>query len=139
MRIPLTAGGWNLPEACNWVAVLVGLMALAIPRGPELHAQHLEVRAHDPMMIRAGDRFYLFSTGRGVSVWSSRDMKTWEPLAPVHASAPAWTERVVPGFGTRNHMWAPDVLHRNEPITCITRSRHLAATHRRSASQPTRR
>ncbi|MEX2284329.1 MAG: arabinan endo-1,5-alpha-L-arabinosidase [Gemmatimonadota bacterium] len=106
-------GSWGMGlHARHWAAVLVSQLSLVVPRD-ELSAQHLEVRAHDPVMIRAGDRFYLFSTGRGVSVWSSPDMKTWESLAPVHASAPAWTESVVPGFSTRNHLWAPDVVHRN--------------------------
>src|SRR5690606_1176391 len=31
----------------------------------------------------------------------------------VHATAPAWTEDVVPGFGGRNHMWAPDITERD--------------------------
>ena len=64
-------------------------------------------------MIRSAGRYYLFTTGRGVSAWSSPDMKSWERLAPVHAAAPGWTESVVPGFGTRNHMWAPDVIERD--------------------------
>lgn len=89
--------------------VLLGL--LAATRAAE--AQHLEVPVHDPVMARQGDKYYLFTTGRGISVWSSPELTTWDRLPPVHASAPAWTEGVVEGFGERNHMWAPDIVHRD--------------------------
>lgn len=93
-----------------------GLFAIAIltvMAPPELRAQHLEVPVHDPVMTKQGDTYYLFTTGRGISAWSSTDMVNWERAPSVHDEAPAWTERVVPGFGNRNHMWAPDITERN--------------------------
>lgn len=70
-------------------------------------AQHVDVRVHDPVMIEQDGTYYLFSTGRGVAVWTSNDMRAWERRDPVFEEAPAWTDRVVPDF--RNHIWAPDV------------------------------
>lgn len=43
------------------------------------YAQHIDVRVHDPVMIKQDDTYYLFCTGRGISVWSSKDMKKLEP------------------------------------------------------------
>jgi arabinan endo-1,5-alpha-L-arabinosidase len=65
---------------------------------------------HDPVMIRQGDIYYLFSTGEGIVVHSSTDMQTWKPEPPVFAHAPEWTFAAVPGF--RGRIWAPDIsLH----------------------------
>jgi arabinan endo-1,5-alpha-L-arabinosidase len=94
-------------------AVLPLLVLLAGGSAGGLHGQHLEVPVHDPVMAEQDGVYYLFTTGRGISAWSSRDMKQWDRLPPVHAAAPAWTEDVVPGFGERNHMWAPDIVHRD--------------------------
>lgn len=68
---------------------------------------HADVLAHDPVMIRQGKTWYLFITGPGISVYSSRNMKTWKAEPPVFAQIPAWTERVVPRFN--GHIWAPDI------------------------------
>ena len=65
------------------------------------------VRVHDPVMIRQGDTYYLFGTGMGISVHSSKDMKTWKEEPPVFERAPAWTFTAVPGF--KGHIWAPDI------------------------------
>lgn len=75
------------------------------------HAQVAEIGVHDPVMIQQDDTYYVFATGRGIAVWSSKDMTTWEREAPVFASAPEWTDSVVPEF--RNHIWAPDIYRHN--------------------------
>jgi beta-xylosidase len=36
-----------------------------------------ETPAHDPVMIKQNDKYYLFTTGNGISVFSSKDMKNW--------------------------------------------------------------
>lgn len=63
---------------------------------------------HDPVMIRQDSVYYLFSTGVGVSVLSSTDMKTWKREPSVFAQAPQWAVELIPGF--RGHIWAPDVI-----------------------------
>ena len=74
------------------------------PTGPqELGA----VPAHDPVMIRQDGTYYLFCTGMGIAVWSSKDRKTWNPEKPVFAAPPAWAVAAIPGF--KGHVWAPDI------------------------------
>ncbi|MEZ4687545.1 MAG: glycoside hydrolase family 127 protein [Bacteroidia bacterium] len=69
-----------------------------------------DIRVHDPVVAKEGDSWYLFCTGRGISVFSSKDMENWSQEAPVFAEIPEWTDQVVPEF--RNHIWAPDIsLH----------------------------
>jgi len=93
---------------------VTGAVSLLILGGvADAAAQHLEVGVHDPVMAKQGDTYYLFTTGRGISVWSSQDMVNWERSTPIHEISPAWTEAVVPGFSERNNMWAPDITFRN--------------------------
>ena len=42
-----------------------------------------QVHTHDPVMAKEGDTYYLFSTGFGVSVMSSKDMRTWKFEKPI--------------------------------------------------------
>lgn len=67
---------------------------------------------HDPVMIKQGDTYYLFCTGRGISIFSSKDMKSWTPQKQIFENAPTWvTPEMVPDF--KNHIWAPDVVYHN--------------------------
>lgn len=70
------------------------------------------MRVHDPVMIKQGETYYLFHTGKGISMWSSKDMKHWNEEAPVFSTAPAWAVKAVPGF-KNNHIWAPDISFHN--------------------------
>ncbi|WPP52107.1 arabinan endo-1,5-alpha-L-arabinosidase [Catalinimonas niigatensis] len=74
---------------------------------PNLYAQQTDIRVHDPVMIRQGDTYYLFCTGRGISVFSSTDMQSWKEEKPVFDSPPEWTQEAVSDF--RGHFWAPDI------------------------------
>jgi arabinan endo-1,5-alpha-L-arabinosidase len=71
-----------------------------------------KIRAHDPVLIVQDDTFYLFSTGMGISVWSSKDMEHWQREESVFISAPEWTTDAIPEF--RGHMWAPDIFYYND-------------------------
>lgn len=62
---------------------------------------------HDPVMIRQDSTYYLFCTGRGISVWSSTDMQQWKREKPVFDKAPEWAVQAVPGYN--GHTWAPDI------------------------------
>jgi arabinan endo-1,5-alpha-L-arabinosidase len=66
------------------------------------------IPVHDPVMIREGDTYYLFATGRGIAMWSSKDRQHWQPQKPVFDSAPVWAVQAVQGF-RNNHIWAPDI------------------------------
>jgi arabinan endo-1,5-alpha-L-arabinosidase len=78
-----------------------------------LSAQTGEVRipAHDPVMIKEGNTYYLFCTGFGISVYSSPDMKNWVRRSPVFPKTPEWALDAVPGF--KGHIWAPDISFHN--------------------------
>ena len=48
------------------------------------------ISAHDPVMVRQEGTYYMFCTGPGIAVWSSKDRQNWTREQPVFASAPAW-------------------------------------------------
>lgn len=64
---------------------------------------------HDPVMAKDGDTYYVFSTGTGISVMSSKDLKTWKKEKQIFESAPVWTKETLPGFN--NDIWAPDIIY----------------------------
>ncbi|MCF7802760.1 MAG: arabinan endo-1,5-alpha-L-arabinosidase [Candidatus Marinimicrobia bacterium] len=71
------------------------------------NAQPRDVGVHDPVMIKQDDTYYIFHTGRGISVKSSTDMESWKEEDQVFDAAPDWVMEMLPGF--RNHIWAPDI------------------------------
>lgn len=80
-----------------------------VPVGTVLPLRQTPV--HDPVMIKEGKTYYLFSTGMGISVFSSKDTKSWTKEKPVFEKAPEWTFIVLPGF--KGHIWAPDISFHN--------------------------
>jgi arabinan endo-1,5-alpha-L-arabinosidase len=71
----------------------------------------LKTPVHDPVMIKQGDTYYLFCTGFGISVFSSKDMKNWKKEKAVFDKAPEWAVKAIPSF--RGHIWAPDIFFHN--------------------------
>lgn len=65
------------------------------------------ISVHDPVMAKLNDTYYIFCTGWGISVWSSKDMKEWKREQPVFSEPPKWALEAVPGF--KGHFWAPDI------------------------------
>lgn len=70
-----------------------------------------QVSIHDPVMIKEGNTYYLFSTGPGITMYSSTDMKNWRREGEVFAQPPAWANDAVPGFN--GHLWAPDIVEKD--------------------------
>lgn len=89
---------------------------------------------HDPVMAKGEDgRYYIFSTGMGVGVMSSADMKTWRQEPSVFSFVPIkqegeqdrrnmqidWEKSTIPHWavdsvrGYMGHTWAPDVAYNN--------------------------
>ncbi|MCC9134902.1 arabinan endo-1,5-alpha-L-arabinosidase [Pontibacter silvestris] len=68
-----------------------------------------DIMVHDPVMIKQKDTYYLFCTGPGIAMWSSKDMQNWKREEPVFPEAPEWAEEAVPTF--KNHIWAPDISY----------------------------
>ncbi|MGV3704017.1 MAG: arabinan endo-1,5-alpha-L-arabinosidase [Arcticibacter sp.] len=88
------------------LVLFICLFSGLVLRGQDLET---DISVHDPVMIKAGNRYYLFCTGRGIAVWSSSDMKSWKREKQVFEEAPSWAVAAVPGF--RNHIWAPDISY----------------------------
>lgn len=76
-----------------------------------VNALSQRISVHDPVMIQEKGTYYLFCTGRGISVWSSPDMETWKREKPVFNESPAWTTDAVKDF--KGHIWAPDISYYN--------------------------
>ncbi|UGQ49243.1 arabinan endo-1,5-alpha-L-arabinosidase [Massilia endophytica] len=74
-------------------------------------AQAAQVQVHDPVMAKEGNTYYVFSTGPGISFYSSQDMRNWRPEGRVFPHEPSWAKRVAPTFD--GHVWAPDIQHHN--------------------------
>jgi arabinan endo-1,5-alpha-L-arabinosidase len=74
-------------------------------------AQAAEVSVHDPVLAREGVSYYLFSTGPGITFYSSTNLVDWRAEGRVFAGAPAWAKRAAPTFN--DHIWAPDIAHHN--------------------------
>jgi arabinan endo-1,5-alpha-L-arabinosidase len=64
---------------------------------------------HDPTVVKMGDTYVRFSTGRGIPVATSADLIHWELGGQVFSQNPAWTAAAIPGSGD---FWAPDVVRR---------------------------
>jgi arabinan endo-1,5-alpha-L-arabinosidase len=82
-------------------AVATATVAFADPVPTE------RVPMHDPSLIVAEGRFYVFGTGTGVAVWSSSGGSSWTHENPVFAQPPAWAVASIPAF--EGHVWAPDI------------------------------
>lgn len=74
-------------------------------------SQAKQVDVHDPVMTREGDIWYLFSTGPGITIYSSKDRVNWTFSDRAFATEPTWAKNVAPGFN--GHLWAPDIIHHN--------------------------
>jgi arabinan endo-1,5-alpha-L-arabinosidase len=92
----------------------VGLWALVVSLGLLAWAQEFtgDYSTHDPSLIRAGNTFYVFSTGDpnrgagGIQIRASQDGKNWKYLGTVFAELPAW---IVKEVGFVPNLWAPDI------------------------------
>jgi arabinan endo-1,5-alpha-L-arabinosidase len=84
---------------------------VTISKQPQMLELRGDLRVHDPVMIRQGEVFYVFSTGgrrRGgiLPVRCSKDLYNWKFCGAVFDQLPEWASREIPG--TRG-AWAPDI------------------------------
>jgi len=64
---------------------------------------------HDPStIIKEGNSYYVFGTGRGIPAKSSPDLIHWKIIQPVFDEAPGSVTHDVPGF--HGALWAPDIV-----------------------------
>jgi arabinan endo-1,5-alpha-L-arabinosidase len=94
----------------KWLSLSLLLIGASLPaQTPESNALVTDVPIHDPVMIRQDGTYYIFATGPGIAVWSSRDRVHWRHESPVFAPPPVWTVEAVPTFS--GHLWAPDISY----------------------------
>src|ERR1700760_2532672 len=89
--------------------ISAGLSAQQIGVGTVLPAAQTPV--HDPVMIRQDSTYYIFCTGFGITVWSSKDMTSWKRERSVFEQPPEWAVKTIAGY--RGHTWAPDISYHN--------------------------
>ena len=70
----------------------------------------INISVHDPVIIKQDSAHYIFCTGRGISVWSSKNMIDWKKEKPVFDTL-LWAVQAVNGFKT--HIWAPNISYHN--------------------------
>lgn len=96
-----SAGGGPVDDRCQ-----IAMHDAAKP--PRVLTLSGSLGTHDPVMIAADGRFYLFSTGNNVGAKTSTDMLAWQNAPDVFTSAtrPAWLAQAVTGV---SNLWAPDI------------------------------
>jgi arabinan endo-1,5-alpha-L-arabinosidase len=62
----------------------------------------------DPSIIRQGGTYYVFSTGPGIPIRTSKDLTHWELSGQVFQGIPGWAQAKVPGA---TEFWAPDISY----------------------------
>lgn len=75
---------------------------------PPAAGQNPQAYVHDPVIARAGGIYYLYSTGPGITFFSSPDRLHWTKRGRVFPTEPGWAADVAPKFN--GHIWAPDIV-----------------------------
>ncbi|MFD1255789.1 arabinan endo-1,5-alpha-L-arabinosidase [Mucilaginibacter terrae] len=70
-----------------------------------------DLKVHDPVMIKQKGTYYIFSTGKGVPIKTSKDKITWQNSGNVFASPLTWFKQDIPNQD--GALWAPDIHYRN--------------------------
>jgi arabinan endo-1,5-alpha-L-arabinosidase len=98
---------------CNLFSVITCLLGLYGASAQDIQKLKGDLRVHDPVMIKQGDTYYVYHTGRGISVKTSKDMITWKRDSGVFAmnALPAWFTKDIPE--QKGHLWAPDIHFRD--------------------------
>lgn len=89
---------------------LVAVLALCLAAQVDAVEPQGDTGAHDPTLLIQAERWFVFTTGKGLQRLESTDQgKTWRRLAPVFTQAPAWWAEAVPGQKALD-VWAPKVF-----------------------------
>ena len=90
----------TLPKYPALFLLLFAMLALSI-------TVEAATSAHDPVIIKQGEYYYLFTTSQGILLQRSRDLVKWTYVGPVLRPIPEWAFEEVPEFDGR--VWAPDI------------------------------
>lgn len=128
----------NISDILLGAAIIIAAPAVnsvGEAKAQQIHPDQVVVDSpfvHDPVLAYENGKYYLYSTGHGISQMTSADRKHWtlcrEGVLKNH-EIPAWTHDSVPGFHT--HIWAPDVIrYRNKwylAYSCSTFGKNTSA------------
>lgn len=89
---------------------LLLIVLLFTARASQAQELKTDISVHDPVMIRQDSTYYIFCTGRGISMFSSTDMVHWKQEKPVFDVIPSWVTEAIPAF-KGNSVWAPDISY----------------------------
>lgn len=92
----------------NLVSVSGGDLSRVVRGESVFIVRSVQVSIHDPVMAKEGDTYYLFSSGPGITFYSSKDMVRWKLAGRVFPTEPMWARSVAPLFN--GHIWAPDII-----------------------------
>ncbi len=85
---------------------MLGLETSLLPAADHLTG---DTEIHDPSsIVKCGDRYWVFGTGRGIISRYSTNLVDWNSGPSVFTNLPAWANAWVPGH--RGRFWAPDVV-----------------------------
>lgn len=87
---------------------LIGVRAPAQEKATVLKG---DLRVHDPVMIKQGDTYYIFSTGKGIPIKTSKDKITWKNSGTVFTNPLPWFKNDIPEQD--GSLWAPDIHYRD--------------------------
>lgn len=91
-------------------AAFAALLALCLSAPVAALEPQGDTGAHDPTLLIQADRWFVFTTGKGLQRLESTDQgKTWRRLSPVFTQAPAWWAEAVPEHKPLD-IWAPKVF-----------------------------
>jgi len=89
----------------KFISMLAASLTLAASILSPAHAA--QVPAHDPVLAYQDGQYYAFTTGPGITIYSSPDKIHWKNAGRVFKSEPDWARKVAPDFN--GHLWAPDI------------------------------
>ena len=104
-----------------WIAVVLrassfGFCGALTAQEPQAYSLTGDFRGtHDPSIIKAGDTWYVFATGRArdggqFQIRCSRDLHFWQLCGHVFDEIPEWIQKDSPGT---KELWAPDISFEN--------------------------
>ncbi|MBC8085420.1 MAG: family 43 glycosylhydrolase, partial [Hymenobacter sp.] len=127
--LPLTcqraAGTPRQPAAANQAAVGAAasfgrwlgaalLLLLTVSGGPRAYALQGNDNCHDPSsIIKDGNKYWIFTTGRDIYAMYSYDLVKWESGSRTvfNGARPGWIAGRTPNF--KGEYWAPECVYRN--------------------------
>lgn len=68
-----------------------------------------DLKVHDPVMIKQGNTYYVYHTGKGISIKTSPDRVHWTNAGRVfdETNSPTWWKTDIPNQD--GNLWAPDI------------------------------